>query len=190
MLTGYLSTLPSDVVFDTGVVYVGSTPIGVTKGPPNIDPAREFDNMDFDGKHAPIKGLDRVFHGPASVKFTLIEAGDATSGNQLPKLEPGGAVASAGTPNVTTITPKAGGAFAAAGDYLTDLRVIYERGVGTGTKRYFAVYLPCSLVKSWKAVGENKKVAKFDVEVEGRKDMASGTTADATYKLELREALP
>src|SRR5438128_9741400 len=49
MLTGYTANLPSDVLLDSGVLYVGSTPIGVTRGVPEFNPNKEVENVDFDG---------------------------------------------------------------------------------------------------------------------------------------------
>lgn len=195
MLTGYSANLPNDVLLDTGVVYVASTLIGATRGAPDFDPAFEIENVDFDGKHAPLKLLDRKFHGESKLGFTLLDFGPATHGNQIAKLEAGSASVDSGvTPNtLTTITPKVGGAFYAAGDYLADVRLVFERGItpGAGVKKYAAYYFPCAIVRKWGAVkGESKKEAGIPVEIVGRKDMAAGTTADATYKIELREALP
>lgn len=192
MLTGYSTNLPTDALLDVGILMVGNAKIGVTKGAPQFDPARVIENIEFDGKHAPIKGLDRLFHGPASISGSLIELGDASSGAQLAKLEPGSSAASAGSPNVTTITPKVGGGLLASGDYLTDVRLIFERAVvGSGTKQYAAIYFPVGLVVQYGPIqGEDRKTGVIPFKIEARKDMGSGTTADAPYKIELREALP
>jgi hypothetical protein len=194
MLTGWLSTLPSDVLFDTGVLFVGSTPIGVTNGAPKFDPGRTFDNVDFDGKHAPIKGLDRSFHGEPKISGTLIEFGDSGSGNQLAKLEPGAGSATTGvTPNtLTTITPKTGGNLMVVGDYQANVRLIFERGIaaGAGIKKYAAVLFPVAFVQKYDLAGADKKNPLINFEIVARKDMASGVTGDAAYAIELRESLP
>lgn len=191
-ITGFLTTLPSDVLLLPGQLRAGSTVIGVTRGGGNFDPAFEYENLDWDGKQAPLKGHDRKYHGPARITATLIEFGDSTTGNQIPKLEPGSVNASAGSPNVTTITPSAGGSFLASGDYITDLRWIFDRGVGAGTERYCVVYFSCALVTKYGigAEGGSRKEAGIPIEIEARKDPASGSVADAPYKIELREALP
>lgn len=195
MLTGYSINLPSDVLMDSGVLYVGTAIVGVSKGPWQFDPGREIVNSEFDGKHAPIKGLDRLFHGEPVISGTLIQFADSDTGGQMAKIEPGSSEADSGsTPNVlTTITPKAGGNFFASGDYLTDVRLIFERGIAAaaGTKKYAAIYLPCAIVKKWGPLaGANKDHPTYGVEIAGRKDMGSGTTADAAYKIEFRESLP
>lgn len=190
-LTGHSANFPSDVLLDMGIPMVGSTAIGVTNGPPKFSPAIELAISEFDGMQAPLKGMDRFFYGQAEVSFTLMELGDSATGNQIAKLLPGSSSASAGSPNVTTITPKGGGIFLAAGDYLTDFRLLFERGISSGTKKYFAIYFPCGLVlPTWDLQGEARKYAKSAVTIGARRDMTSGNVYDAPFKLELREALP
>lgn len=190
-LNGYSSTLPSDVLTLPAIVRIGSTNLGVTKGPINFDGGFEFENLEFDGKQAPIKGLDRRFNGEAKMSFTILELGEAATGNQIDKLEPGNSVASAGSPNVTTVTPAAGGTFLASADYESNVRLIWDRGIGAGTRRYCTVHYASALVKKYTISGGGTRgVAEIGVEIEARKDMASGTVADSPYVIEYREALP
>src|SRR4051794_4724849 len=134
MLTGYAATLPDDTMMDSGILQVGSAIIAATKGEPEFDPAFVVENFDFDGKQAPIKGLDRRFNGESKVSATIFQFGPAASGAQLAKIEAGSSEATTGTtPNtITTVTPKVGGALYASGDYLTDFRLIFERGITAG----------------------------------------------------------
>lgn len=190
-LNAYTANLPKDVLLNPGVLYIGSTPLGVTRGGAEFDPGHEFENADFDGKQAPIKGLDRKYYGEAKLSGVILEIGEASSGNQAAKLEPGVGSASAGSPNVTTLTPPVGGTFISSG-YQTDVRLIFDRGEGAGTKRYFAIYFPTALCTKYGPIrgGETRKEAEIPFEFVARKDMASGTVGDAPYKLEYREALP
>lgn len=191
MLTGYSPNLPNDVLLDSGVLYIGSSAIGATRGGLEFSPDFEIQNVPFDGKQAAIKGLDRKFFGEDSkISGTLIEFGDSSTGSQLAKLEPGGTSASAGSPNVTTYTPNPASEFLASGDYQTNVRLIFERGVLSGTKKYAAVLFAVALVKTWSLKGENKGEATIGFEICARKDMSSGTIADAPYVIEHREALP
>jgi hypothetical protein len=194
MLTGYLSTLPTDILHDTGILQIGATAIGVTRGAPKFDTGWSVENLPFDGKHAPIRGLDRKFYGEPVISATIIEFGPAASGNQIAKLEAGSSAADSGvTPNTkTTITPKAGGQLYVAGDYITNLRLIFERGIvaGAGVKKYAAVLFAVALCRKWDLQGQDKDGAIISVEFVARKDMASGTTADAPYLIELHETLP
>lgn len=191
-LSGYLSTTPSDILLSPAIIRVGATNLGVTKGPPKVDPMWEIVAMDFDGRHAPIKGLDRKFYGPASMSFTLLDIGPAATGNQIAKLEAGSSAATAGGAgvSVTTITPKAGGGLYASGDYLSNVRCIWERGVGSGTTLYYAMHFAVGLVTKWTVTDQSRDWATVEITIEARKDMASGTVQDAPYVVEYREALP
>ena len=195
-ITGYTANLPSDALLDQGIVMVGNEVIGVTRGAPQFSPEFEIENLEFDGKTAPIKGLDRKFHGPAKISGTLIEFGPSATGEQIQRLEAGisAAVDTGTTPNsLSTFTPKVGGQMYASGDYLTDVRIIFERAIaaGAGIKKYAAILFPCALVKMYGPMqGEERKHVSIPFEIEGRKDMAAGTTNDAVYKIELRESFP
>lgn len=191
-LTGHTAYFPSDVLLDMGILMVGAARIGVTKGPPQFSPNIEVATSEFDGMHAPLKGMDRFFYGEANFAATLMEMGDASTGNQLAKLLPGSSANTTGSPSVTTITPKAGGTFLASNEYLTDVRLIFERGsVGSGTKQYAALYFPYGLLlPTWTLQGEPRKYANIPISIAARKDGSSGNIYDAPFKIELREALP
>lgn len=190
-LTGRTTNTNTDVILNPGVVYIGATPIGVTRGGVQFDPGHEFENIDFDGRQAPLYLGDRKYNGVPKLTFKMIEMGDASTGNQAAKLEVGSSAASAGSPNVTTVTPAVGGSFLAAGDYQSNVRVIFDRGAGTGTKRYLAVLFAKAFVAKYSlAGGATRGEAEISVEIEGRKDMASGTIGDAAYVIEYREATP
>ena len=184
-LTGYTANLPTDVLIDSGVLYFGSVVIGVTDGAPKFDPKRNYHQVNFDGKHAPVRLLDRIIHDEAVISATLMEFGGAASGNQLAKLEGGATVATVGA--VTTTTPVASGTFMAAGAYVVDLRLLFQRGVA-GT--YAAIYMPFAICHKWDLQGMNKAEAKISCEFAGRIDLATGNIADPTYRVELRTTLP
>lgn len=190
-LIGHTTNFPNDVLLDMGILMVGTSVLGVTKGPPQFSPEIELAMSEFDGMHAPLKGMDRFFYGPAQISATIMEFGDSATGNQLAKLFPGSSTATAGSPSVTTITPKAGGGFLASGDYLTDFRMIFQRGISTGLKQYFAIYFPVGLVlPTFTLQGEPRKYAQAPITIAARKDASSGNVYDAPFKLELREAVP
>lgn len=190
-LNGYLSTLPSDVLLVPAIIVVGSTPIGVTRGGLKWDPGHEFENIDFDGKQGDIYLLDRKYHGVPKMSGALLEMGDATTGNQIPKLEPGSTSASAGSPNVTTVTPAPGGNFLASGDYQSNVRMIWDRGIGSGTKRYLALLFAKAFIARYSinSEGGSRKEATIDFEFHGKLDPSGGLNV-AAYKIELREAMP
>lgn len=190
-LSGFdIANFPLDILYGTGVVFVGDEAIGVTEGAPKVTFNRTFDNITFDGKHSPIKGIDRVVHGEPVIAFTMKELGNATTGGQVAILEAGGTSATSGdTPPVTAITPPVSGALLASGGYLTDFRVLWERGA-CGSGSYFAVYFACALVQKWDISGQNAKEAQISVEVAGRIDVATQDINEAAYVLEYRTDLP
>lgn len=194
MLHGYSANLPSDALLDNGIVRIGATNWGVTKGQSSFTPNRTVINADFDGKSVPLKLLDRIIHGEPTIQFTAIEFGPAASGSQLVKLEPGSTEATTGTtPNTkTTITPLAGNQFLVAGNYLTDFRLIFERTIAAaaGVKKYAALYMPIALIVEWGPIqGSNKDHPTYQCKVAGRGDPAGDLSA-AAYKIELLESLP
>src|SRR3954468_9665315 len=102
MPSGYSNQLPADCLLDSGVLLVNSvTPFGVSMGDLLFDPAKEWKQIEFDGKRSDIVGLDRVIgFGPTiSGRLNEINAAKRTS-----FFEPGSTSAVAG--GVTTITPK------------------------------------------------------------------------------------
>src|SRR5947209_2662427 len=120
MLTGYLTTLPTDALLSAGVLFytkgAAYVPIGVTDGAPDFDDNSELGEIMFDNR-APsrLKGLARTTGFSPIFKGTLKEFGASASGNQLALLEPGETEATVST--VTTITPKPTGALFAVGFY-------------------------------------------------------------------------
>ena len=194
MLNGFSTNFPNDCMFDNGIIRVGSTNWGVTKGPSSFDPQRTIQNSDFDGKTVPLQLLDRLIHGEPIIQFTALEIGAAASGAQLAKLEPGSAEATTGvTPNtVTTITPLAGNQYLVSGNYLIDFRLCFERGipVAAGAKKYACLWMPVALVMAWGPIqGNAKDHPTYQCKVVGR-NPGTGDISAAAYKIELRESLP
>ena len=190
-VSGYLSTLPADVMINPALVPIGFTAIGVTRGGVKFDNGITYENPDFDGKHAPIYLLDRKIVGVPKATFTMIEFGPASSGAQISKLEPGlsQATTTATTGDSTVITPLAGGSFLAAGSYQSDFRLIWDRGVGAGTTRYAIILFAKALFTKYAINGAGTGEATIDVEVEARKNMSSGAVTDVPYVVEYRQLL-
>lgn len=196
LLTGYLDTLPDDVLLGTAILMVGAVKVGATRGSPTWNSNITYTNLEFDGKQAPVKGLDRRIQGEPIMAGTLIEFGPTGSGLQIPKLEPGSSSADTGvTPDtLTTITPKAGGLFMVDGDYLQDVRLLYRRGIlaAAGVKHYAAILFPWAFVHRYgpiQAGAAANTEATIPFEIAARLDPA-GSLDVAPYKIELRESLP
>lgn len=180
-LTGYSADLPSDILLDTGVLYIGSVVLGATRGAPRFDPGKQFSNIDFDGKRADIMGLDRVDRHEAMISCTLVEFDAA----DIAVLEPGST--SAGT-TVVLHTPKRAGTLLAAADYISDLRLVFERGVTPST--YAAILFPRALVTRYQVAGNKNDIGLIEAEFRARLNMATANIGDAPYQIELRDALP
>ena len=187
-LTGItIANFPADIILDSGVVFIGATKFGVTRGEPKFTPNRSIQNIEFDGKHAPIRGIDRFMHGEPSLAFTMMELGGTGTGNQIDRLEPGNTDATVTTVITHTMAP--GGGLVAAGSYVTDLRAIWERGT-SASNLFFAVLFPVALCTKYELGGQNRGEGLISVEFVGRLDLATQTTSDAAYKLEYRTTLP
>ena len=194
MISGYTNNFPNDVLFDNGIIRIGSVVWGVTKGQTTFTPGSTIVNSDFDGKSVPLKLLDRLIHGEPVIQFTGMELGPSISGNQIAKLLPGSSEATTGTtPNTkTTITPLPSNNYLAASSYITDFRLIFERGIpgGAGVKRYAALHFANALVLDWGPLqGNAKDHPTYSCKVAGRGDPTSDLTA-AAYVIELLESLP
>lgn len=177
-----------DLLYETGVVFIGDTPIGVTVGGIKWNPGKSYLQPGFDGKQAPYEQMDRPIYGESTIAFMMQEMGGSTTGNQIDFLEPGSSAASAGTPPVNTITPKAGGGFLAAGDYATNLRVMIEMGA-QGSGKYKAILFPKALCTKYDVSTQPGKEGQISVEFSARLPLASAINA-APYQIEERTDLP
>lgn len=182
-LTGYTSSLPSDVLLDSGVLYVGLTPstvFGAFAGGLKFDPGVTYRNADFDGKRSPVKGLDRVTMRMPKISGTCIQLSTAN----VAQIEPGAATAvtQAWTAS-TSYAPKAAGQLLAAGDYLSDVRLVYQRGGATASVgSYVQVRFPSALCTKYDITGQDGSEIAIAIEIEARLDIsATGfTTAVGT----------
>ena len=180
-LSGYSADLPGDILLDTGVLYVGAAVLGATRGAPRFDPGKSFSNIDFDGKRSEIVGLHRVDKWEPVIACTLLEF-DAPD---LVRFEPGETFS--GTTNVIHV-PKRAGTLLIGADYITDLRLVFERGAATIT--YCAIHFPKAFVRRYQVAGNKDDIGLIEAEFLAVLDMTAGNLADAPYKIELRDALP
>jgi len=188
MLTGYLSTLPTDCLLSAGVLFYTrsgvTTRVGVTDGAPDFDPGVEEGEIMFDNR-APsrLKGLSRRVGFAPVFKGVLKELGPVASGGQIALLEPG--VSEATVSGTTTETTKAAGQVFAAGDYIVDFRWVFERASGG----YAAIYAPLAIVRKWTHKGVDKKEAQISFEIEAIGDPVNDL-GTAPYAIEIRTGLP
>ena len=175
-LTGFLATLPADVLLDSGVLFINSDiPFGVSKGGLAFDPAITYENIDFDDKRYPIQGLDRREGGAPKISGTIIELSNA----RLLQLEAG--ATQTGTAADTTTTPQIAGDLLALGAYLTEVRVAYRRGNG----KFAIVRFPFAIVTKYSSKGNAKGQVEISIEIEARNDTDTGA---APYEIHLADS--
>lgn len=178
-LTGYTSALPSDILLDSGVLYVGATVFGAFAGGIKFDPAVSYRNADFDGKRSPVKGLDRVTMRMPKISGTVIQLSTTNVG----QVEPGATVAATGSwTGSTSYAPKSAGQLLASGDYLSDVRAIWQRGGATASAgSYVQVRFPSALCTKYDVTGAEGAEVAIAIEIEARLDPTlSGFTAIGT----------
>ena len=179
-LTGFTSSLPTDVVLDSGVLYVNTTVFGATKGGLQFDPANTYRNIEFDGKRSAVKLLDRKMMSAPKLSGTVLEL---ATGN-VARLEPGASVAATGAwSGSTSYAPKRAAGLLVAGDYVNEIRAIWLRGGGG----FVQVRFPSALITKYDITSQDGEEASIAIEIEARLDTAvSGFTnvGDVPFRLE------
>ena len=178
-LTGFTATFPTDVVLDSGALYVGATVFGAFSGGLKFDPANEYRAVEFDGRRSPVKGLDRKASMMPKLSGTMIQLSTTNVG----QLEPGAAVNATGAwTGSTSYWPKDAGQFLAAGDYLTDVRAVWLRGGGG----YVQVRFPSALLTKYDVTSQDGAEIAIALEIEARLDMtvSGAQIGDAPYRIE------
>ena len=184
-LTGYTSSLPSDILIDSGVLYGGATVFGAFAGGLKFDPGVTYRNAEFDGKRSPVKALDRVTMRMPKISGTCIQLSTTNVG----QIEPGAATAVTGAWTASTsYAPKSAGQLLASGDYLSDVRLIYQRGGATSSAgSYVQVRFPAGLCTKYDITGQDGSEVAIALEIEARLDPTlSGFTSigAAPYRIE------
>lgn len=188
MLNGATQYLPSDVIMEAGVLFAAAIAKGVTKGAPKWSPGKTITPITFDGQKSDIQTLDRITRWKPVITATLIEFGGSTTGNQLGFLEPGSTSATHALGTITRIQPRVAGAMFASGEYITDLRLMFERANGG----YAAIYMPIALCVKYDVAGVNAAEALVACEFEARLSVSDliSTPGKCPYSIELRTSLP
>lgn len=184
-LTGYTSSLPSDILLDSGVLYVGATVFGAFAGGLKFDPGVTYRNAEFDGKRSPVAGLDRVTMRMPKISGTCIQLSTAN----IAQIEPGAATATTGAwTGSTSYAPKAAGPQLVSGDYLSNVRLIYQRGGTTASAgSYVQVRFPSGLCTKYDITGQDGAEVAIALEIEARLDPTiSGFSAigSAPFRIE------
>lgn len=182
-LSGYSSSLPTDVLLDSGVLYIGGSVFAATRGGLQFNPTKELRNVEFDGKRSAVKGLDRTTMVAPVISGTVIEL----SPTDITTFEPG-ATTVAGVSGITRYIGKRASTLYTSSDYITDVRVIWERGNG----QYVQVRFAAGLVRSWQLAGTDNEEAAIQIELEARLDMtvSGANVTDMPYTIDYFSAAP
>lgn len=181
-LSSYNDDFPSDVLLSTGILLVGDEKFGGTLGGITFNPNREIANLDFDGKRAPVAGLDRVGMRRAVLSGTAQRLGVS----DLEQFEPGGSSDSGWSAGAQYVPAKAGPLYT-SGMYLSNVRAVWQRGNG----EYFQVRFPKALITTWQVSDNDPQAAQVQFEIEARVDMAASgaSPSDAGYVFEYLDAV-
>lgn len=182
-LSGYTSSLPTDVLLDSGTLYIGNSVFAATRGGLQFNPNKEMRNIEFDGKRTAIKGLDRTTSVAPVISGTVIELAPT----DISTIEPGATSASP-VSGTTRYTGKVMGTLYASGDYLSDVRCIWERGSGG----YVQIRFASAIMKSYQMSGTDNEEATIQIEIEARLDMSvsGNTVATLPYSIDYFTAAP
>ena len=193
--------LPADTLLDAGIISVGSTPIGVSRGGLSGRVEPEWRSVVFDGRQSAVAGLDRKVGIVAKFAGTFIEfaqkdvelyeaqeTGSLSGGLGAPSLTVAAAAAFASAA-AAALTAAAIGVIAAAkefftrGRYVQDLRLTFQRGGGGDVRIIF----PLAICAKYDLKGKDKEEAEIALEFEARLDMLTATDTDQLpYYVEVR----
>lgn len=165
-LTAWNGQIPSDVLLDSGILQIGSSVFSATEGGLKYDPGVTRRNIEFDGKRSQVALLDRNVMFAPKISGTIIQVPSTV----IIQVEGGATTVTVtgGPTGATQVTAKSGGVLYATGDYLANVRMIFERTDGT----IFQIRFPKALITKWDLAGKDKEEAKWNVEIEARLDMS------------------
>lgn len=133
---GYVA--PTAFVVDAGVLLLGSTPIGASRGGIAFDPGITYRHVEFDGRTTEIAGLHRIVEYNATLKGEFLDLSDAAIARYFP-----GSTSDGSSNNLFTM--KSARDFLVTGDYLTNLKFVGQQSDGA-TENIIITFARC-LVK-------------------------------------------
>jgi hypothetical protein len=178
-LTGFTSTFPTDVLLDSGVLYVGTSAFGAFQGGLKFDPGTTYRNVEFDGKRSAVGLLDRKMMTAPKISGTVIQL----SATNVGQIEPGASITTGGSwTGSTSYAPKRAASLLVAGDYLANIRAIWLRGSGGFVQVRFAQ----ALLNKYDVTSQDGAEVAIALEIEARLDMtASGANVgDVPFRIE------
>lgn len=193
MASAYGATLVADVILDAGIVKLGTTPIGATRGGGTLTVEKTVAQVGFDGQRSPVVGLDRVTKVVARLRCAFLQFGEADVLKY--EAQPQGALASLlGMPSLSWATFCAmswatacaltdgvpglvdpAGVLLPANRYLTDLRYEMTQGDG-GTLTY--VFPKATVVDTVPIKGTDGDAGEIALTIEARLDLTAVASTD------------
>lgn len=179
MPSGYSSSLPADVILDSGVLYVAGVPWGVSRGALRFTPEVEWRTPQYDGGGVPIVGMDRIVMRGATISGTMLALGSASL---LRLVENNPATGVGGT----NYRHRNASVFLTLGSYIADVVVRWLRGNGG----YVEVQFPYVRV-AYSIAGEDAAEGTIDLTLEARQSVAGAATVEsAPYVIRMSDSPP
>jgi len=179
MSSGYTTRLPDDVLLDTGVLYVGNNIWGATRGGITWEPGSEWRHIGYDGEKAPRIGLDRKAYVAAKFSGRFIHF----CPEDIAKFEPGSTTVGS-DPSSLVISPQPAGQLLAEGEYLSHVRLVFDRGQGG----YCQIRMPKAFCAQYQVQGNDRAEGEVQVTIEARIPEAE-TEGHPGYVIEMVTAL-
>lgn len=133
-ISAFNDRLPADTLLNTGMLFVGNSPLSASQGGVSFDPGNTFRQTPYDGQLADRETLDRKVYSKPTIAGSFLQFAHRV----WFKYENGGSPQTVGYP---AVVPKPIGEFYASGDYLGPLRLIYQRGSGGLVEVVFLIAL-------------------------------------------------
>lgn len=166
-LSSYTTSLPSNVLLDSGVLYLGNSIWSAHEGGLTVDLKTTRRQIPFDGQSSDVVGLDRSTMFEGHIKGAVYEF----SSTLALQYEAGATLATVtgGPSGATQVQPKAARTIYASGDYLSNVRAVWMRADNT----FVQVRFPKALVMSWGPLkGADKNEVKIDLDIQAKLDMS------------------
>jgi hypothetical protein len=186
-LSSYTTTLPTNTLLDSGVLYIGSAVWSAHEGGLEFDPGTQRRQVPFDGMSSDVVGLDRTIGFDAHIRGNVYEI----SADLVKQYEAGATLATitGGPSGATQVQPKPARTLYASGDYLSNVRAIWMRSDGT----FVQVRFPKSLVEKWGPLaGKDREEVRVQLDIKAKLDMSvSGQlTSNPPFVIEFFAAQP
>lgn len=181
----WTGNLPGVVLMEGGVILIGASVFSAQEGGLKFVAGSTKRHVAFDGMRSEVVGLHRTVEFKPVISGTILELPSTAFAD----LEPGAtAVTITGGPtSATQMQPKTAGVLYASGDYLANVKAVWQRGDGT----IFQLRFPKAHCIKWDLAGKDKEEGKFSIELQADLDMSvSGNTLSTPpYVLEYAAAL-